>query len=238
MIILDIIIVLLLGLSLLEGWRKGLITSLIKLVSSILIFVLAYLLKGPISLILIEHLPFISFEGLFAGITSLNVVVYEGIALILSFIILSLIFKIIIKLSGIVNRLINATIILSLPNKLGGALINFIRYYIIIFLILFIINIIPATNKYVVDSQIAPKILNETPVFSPMMKDINKSIEEIYELVKKIDDNTNTDELNREVLKILLKYDIIREETIKDLHDQGKLNIKNYEELIKESRHE
>lgn len=232
MVVLDIIIVILFIISFLEGWKKGLLTSVVKLVSSILIFILAFLLKGPISLIFIEHLPFISFGGLFAGITSLNIVLYEGLAFLLCVIVLSIIFKIILKFTGVINKLLNATIILGLPNKLGGAIVNFIRYYIIVFIIIFVLSLIPKTSAYILESNITSSMLNKTPILSSMTKDINHSLNEIYTLVKKLDDNTSEEEMNIETLKILLKYDIISEDTAKNLVKEGKIDIEEFDKII------
>lgn len=231
MVVLDIIIVILFIISFLEGWKKGLLTSLVKLLSSILIFILAFLLKGPISLIFIEHLPFISFGGIFAGITSINVILYEGLAFLLCVIILSILFKILLKFTGVINKLINATIILGLPNKLGGAIVNFVRYYIIIFIIVFVVSLIPKTSKYILEANLSNTMLNKTPVLSSMTKDLNHSLKEIYDLAKKLDDKSDKDEINVETLKILLKYDIISEDTAKSLYDQGKLNIEDFDRL-------
>lgn len=232
MVVLDIVIVILFIVSFLEGWKKGLLTSLVKLLSSILIFILAFLLKGPISLIFIEHLPFISFGGIFAGITSINVILYEGLAFLLCIIILSIIFKILLKFTGVINKLLNATIILGLPNKLGGAIINFLRYYIIAFIIVFIISLIPKTSKYVLEANLSNNMLNKTPILSSVTKDLNHSLAEIYELVKEIDKNTDKEEINAETLKILLKYDIISKDTTKILHEQGKLDIDDIDSLM------
>ena len=121
MIFMDIILIILLILGALEGWKKGLLTSVVKLVSSILIFALAIILKTPISLILIDNLPFFSFGGIFKDVTTLNIVLYEGIAFLICIFVLTLIFNILLKFTGILNKFINATIILGLPNKLGGA---------------------------------------------------------------------------------------------------------------------
>lgn len=232
MVVLDIVIIILFIISFLEGWKRGLLTSLVKLLSSLLIFILAFLLKGPISLIFIEHLPFISFGGLFAGITSINVILYEGLAFLLCVIVLSIIFKILLKFTGLINKILNATIILGLPNKLGGAIINFIRYYVIAFIIIFIISLIPKTSAYVLESHLSNMILNKTPILSSMTKDINHSLIEIYDLAKELDKNTDKEEINTETLKILLKYDIISEETAKSLYDQGKLNIDDIESIM------
>lgn len=232
MVVLDIIIIILFIISFLEGWKRGLLTSLVKLVSSILIFILAFLLKGPISLIFIEHLPFISFGGIFAGITSINIILYEGLAFLLCVLVLSIVFKILLKLTGVINKLLNATIILGLPNKLGGAIINLLRYYIIAFIIIFIVSLIPKTSEYVLESNLSNAMLNKTPILSNMTKDINKSLKEIYDLAKELDKNTDQEEINVETLKILLKYDIINEETVRNLHEQDKLNIDDIETIM------
>lgn len=238
MVVLDIIIIILFIISFLEGWKKGLLTSLVKLLSSILIFILAFLLKGPISLIFVEHLPFISFGGIFAGITSINIILYEGLAFLLCVLVLSIVFKILLKLTGVINKLLNATIILGLPNKLGGAIINFLRYYIIAFIIIFIVSLIPKTSEYVLESNLSNAMLNKTPILSSMTKDINKSLKEIYDLAKEFDKNTDQEEINVETLKILLKYDIINEDTVRNLYKQDKLNIDDIETIIDQQNQE
>ncbi len=75
-------------------------------------------------------------------------------------------------------------------------------------------------------------MLNNTPILSSMTKDINSSLEEITELAKKIDGETTEEEVDAEALKILLKYDIISQETVENLYNQGKLNIENLDEII------
>lgn len=231
MIYIDIIIIILFILGFLEGWKKGLLTSTVKLVSSILIFALAIVLKKPISLILVEHLPFISFGGLFKGITTLNIVLYEGIAFIICVIVLTIIVNILLKITGILNKFINATIILGLPNKLGGAIINVLRYYVIAFIIIFIASLIPATSKYIKEAGLADGMLNNTPILSNATKNLNNTITEVYTLAKNIDKKSTNDEINREALQIMLKYGIVSSETVNNLISSGKLDAKDFEEL-------
>ena len=225
MVAIDFVIIILFILGFLEGWKKGLLSSAVSFVANILIFVLALILKGPISLILIEHLPFINFSGIFADITTLNIILYEGIAFLIAAIILTILFKILLKFTGILNKVINATIILGLPNKLGGALINLLRYYLIAFILSFVISLIPTASSLIKESLVADKILNNTPVLSSMTKNLNKSLTDIYNLVTSIDENSNSEEINKESLEILLKYGIISEETVNNLNEKGKLNI-------------
>ena len=234
MIFMDIILIILLILGALEGWKKGLLTSVVKLVSSILIFALAIILKTPISLILIDNLPFFSFGGIFKDVTTLNIVLYEGIAFLICIFVLTLIFNILLKFTGILNKFINATIILGLPNKLGGAIVNTLRYFIIVFIIVFVISLIPQTSKYVKETVLANGILNNTPVLSSATKNLNKTITEIYDIATRIDKNTSNEEINREALQIMLKYGIVSIDSVNNLIETGKLDTSTFEDLKKE----
>lgn len=232
MIVIDIIIIIVFLLGIYEGWKKGTLTSLLKLIGSILIFVLAFYLKGPVTSILVNYLPFISFGGIFEGITSFNIVLYEGLAFFICVVVLSLIFKLILKLSGGINKLINATIILGLPNKLLGALLNLIRYYIITFIVLFIATLIPITSSYIKETTLGDSIVNQTPILSNMTKNLNSSINDIYNILKDIDSKSDKEKNDAASLEILLKYDIITPETARKLNEAGKLKINNFEEIV------
>jgi len=227
----DLIIIILLAIGFLEGWKKGLLTSVVKLVSAILIFALALLLKNPISLILIEHLPFFSFGGIFKDITTLNIVLYEGIAFLICIFVLGIVFNILLKITGVLNKFINATIILGLPNKLGGGIVNTLRFFIITFIVLFVASLIPQTSKYVKETRVADGILNNTPVLSHATKNLNKTITEVYDLAKNIDKESDKDTINKETLNIMIKYGIVSGETVNNLIESGKIDSKVFADL-------
>lgn len=232
MLIFDIVIILLLIFGFIQGWKRGLITSFLHLVGTIVIFVLAFYLRGPVSAVLINYFPFMSFGGIFKDITSLNIVLYEGIAFFICVCVLVIIFNIILKFSKILNKILNATIILGLPNKLLGAILNIIRYYIIIFIILFIATLIPMSSNYVKESNLGNRIVNNTPVLSDVTKDLNNSLNDIYDMLQEIDNDEEVKKGDAEALEILLKYDIISTETARKLYEAGKLDIENFEEMI------
>lgn len=234
MIVIDLIIVCLLVLGFLEGWKKGLLTSVVKFASSILIFALAILFKKPVSLILIEHLPFFSFGGIFKDVTILNVVLYEAIAFTICIIVLTIVFNLILKLTGVLNKFINATIILGLPNKIGGAVVNTLRYFIIVFMLIFICSLIPKTSEYIKETKFANGILEGTPVLSNATKNLNNTISEIYELAKTIDKSSNGSEINKQAFEIMLKYGVVSSDTVNELIEAGKLDSKDFEEIENE----
>lgn len=231
--IIDIVIILMLALGAFIGFKKGGIRSIISLIGSILVIVLSYYLKNPLSVFLYENFPFKSFGGIFNGISSLNILVYEAIAYTICFIVLSIILKIIIKVSGIFDKLINVTIVFSLPSKLLGLILGFLQYFLLSFILVFVLNLIPDVKTKVDESMLGNKILYKTPILSDFTKNITNTINEIYEKCLKINKfEDGVVDLNYESLDILLKYNIIDVEGVKELHNKGKLNIENIDKLI------
>ena len=84
MSIVDIVLIVLFVYAAFKGWKTGGISSLINLVGTLVVIVGSYYLKNPISVLLYKNLPFFSFGGLFAGISSINIIVYEIIAYLIS----------------------------------------------------------------------------------------------------------------------------------------------------------
>ena len=71
--IIDYIIIIILLLHIFKGFKSGLLVSLINVVGMILVFVISFYLKGPISIFLYEKLPFLSFAGIFKGVVAVNI---------------------------------------------------------------------------------------------------------------------------------------------------------------------
>jgi len=114
-ILIDIIIILIVALETYSGYKKGFLESSIKLLGFIGAFVGAYILKSPLSILMYTHLPFFKFEGLFRGMSSLNIVIYEIIAFIVTFILLRIIIKLVAKVLGLVST--SMPIVNGVPNS-------------------------------------------------------------------------------------------------------------------------
>lgn len=235
MSILDMLIIVVIIFGIYKGFRYGFVRSAVSLVGSIFIFVGAYFLKNPLSVLMYENLPFHSFGGIFFGITSINIIVYEAISYIICLIILSIILKIVIKLTGIIDKLIKATVILALPSKLLGAFLKFLEYYIYIFIVLFIFASIPFFTPYFKESTVAKAIVSKTPIISNMTNDVYNSIMDIYDICLKYDGTSDKTKGDEEAIKVLLKYDVISEDGVRKLSELGKLKIDNIDEVLKES---
>ena len=66
--IVDIIIIVSIVLGVLIGFVRGFFKETVIFIGTILVVVLAFVLKNPLSLILYKNLPFFKFKGIFEGI--------------------------------------------------------------------------------------------------------------------------------------------------------------------------
>ena len=83
--IVDSIILILLLFGAIIGFKTGVIKSAVSVLGTILIIYLAFVLKNPISEFMYLHLPFFNFSGDLAGVTVLNILIYEGLAFLICF---------------------------------------------------------------------------------------------------------------------------------------------------------
>ena len=119
-----------------KGFKQGMLPSIVDFVGTFLVFIIAFCVKQPISTLMYENLPFLNFAGIFKGIIGINILFYEVIAYGLTIVLLAIIFGIVKRISLVFNKMLNATIVLTLPNKIIGAILiifsNFKGYTIFI----------------------------------------------------------------------------------------------------------
>ena len=126
--IVDILIIVFILLGAFIGFRDGFTKALVNAVGVIIVTVIAYVLKNPVSEILMSFMPFFNF----GGITSLNIVLYEVIAFLLVFSVLMIILKIVAVTTGIFETFLKFTIVLGIPSKILGAVVGAIKNYILV----------------------------------------------------------------------------------------------------------
>lgn len=221
--VVDIIIIIFILIGFIGGYEKGFIKQGVSTIGNILVIVLAFLLKNNLSIILYKKLPFFTI-GLLKNYSSLNILIYELISFIILLIIFGIILALIIKLSGILEKMVEGTIILKLPFKLLGGLLGMVECYIALFVILLILST-PVFSfdfvKEINNSKLRNFILNNTILISNISKPLVKTIDDINELssIKKI----GTEEYNCKSIKIMLKNKIINEESLEYLIEHDKL---------------
>ena len=222
--IVDSIIIIFLLVCILGGMRRGFIKEVILLVGLIVIFVISWVFRVPISTFLYTNLPFFRLAGFFKGISILNILLYELIAFLVIFSVLSIIFVVVLKISGLIEKILKVTIILGIFSKIGGAILGFIEGYLIVFLLVFVFSQPFVKVTGLEDSKLSKFILEKTPIASSVTYKTRKTVEEVYGVAKKYKKDMNNPEVNKEMIDIFLKYDIITEENLTLLRKKGKID--------------
>ena len=219
--IFDIGIILLFVMFLITGFKHGVIRELVSLIGIVIVFIIAYSLKGVVGNFLCLLLPFIKFKGALEGITSINILLYQTIAFMIVFSVLLSIYAIFIKISKVLQKIVNLTIILWLPSKILGAIVSFIKGYIILFVVLLIL-MIPLRNQCIfTDSYFVNRILYNTPILSTNNDSYVNITNEVYNLSNKVvKKQISKEEANKRAINIMLKYKIVDEKTIELLKNK------------------
>lgn len=226
MTILDSILILFLLAGAVLGFKKGAIKSLVALIGTIAVVVIAYYLKNPVADVMFNFVPFVNFSGSWTGLVALNILLYEAIAYILVFVVLMSVLSLLLKISGIIQMLLNATIILGIPSKIIGAVLGFLEAIVFSFIVLFVLLQFNLTSEFVSESSLARSILNKTPIVGTMVNDTYKAILDINDLKEKYKNNNNKDEYNAEILDIMLKYEVVTPEVTDKLIKNKKIEFK------------
>lgn len=223
--ILDGAIIVLFTLGILYGTKKGFINGALSLVGLVVIVTFSFLFHGMIADVLLKGMPFLKFSGSCKGITSLNILFYEAIGFLLVFFFLLSILGLILKVTGILQKAIDYSIVFTLPSKILGVLVGFVNSLIVIFLLLFILLNINSTRRYVHESKISSFIMEKTFVLSNVTSKYYDSTEEINNVIDTCKNEKKDKKVcNANVANVLIKYNIVDKEDVIDLIESGKLN--------------
>lgn len=222
--VVDVIIIALLILGGVAGFKAGVIKKITDFIGMFVVIILAFYLKNYISVIMYENLPFFNFFGLINGIDTLNILLYEVIAFLVIFIALLFVLKVVLMLTGLVEKILKATVILSIPSKLLGIVVGVIEMYVYLFLILVIVSLPIFDSSFLKDSKMNNFILNNTPVLSGVSEEIIDIYGDVYNIIDNRKNKTN-EQLNEEILKVLIDKKVVTKESAKKLVDKNKIHI-------------
>ncbi len=224
----DIIIIIFLLLCALIGFKRGFFKSLISFVGFIIVVFLSYNFKNIVGDFLVLNLPFIDFKEFLGGASTLNIVMYQVIAFIFMLIIFGLVYRIIVALTGIFEKILRLTIILGIPSKLLGLVVGFLEGYIIVYLVLFFL-VQPFINFDVYkESDYSNIILEKTPILSSFAENSLGVVNDIRDLIN-TKDNTK---LDLQITDAILKNKITSKSVIEKLIDDGKIKIDGIDEVL------
>lgn len=222
--VVDVIIIALLILGGVAGFKAGVIKKLTDFIGMFVVIILAFYLKNYISVIMYENLPFFNFFGLINGIDALNILLYEVMAFLVIFIALLFVLKVVLMLTGLVEKILKATVILSIPSKLLGIVVGVIEMYVYLFLILVIVSLPIFDSSFLKNSKMNNFILNNTPVLSGVSEEIIDIYGDVYNIIDNRKNKTN-EQLNEEILKVLIDKKVVTKESAKKLVDKNKIHI-------------
>ena len=177
--------------------------------------------------------PFFNFGGIIKGITVLNIALYEVVAFALVFSILTIVLKIVLLSTGILETILKFTVILGIPSKILGALVGMLRHYVIIFFTLYLLSMPNFVDvSFINNSNFKEPILKNTPILSNVASSSLKVLDEFKGISDKYTETESNNEFNLETLDLFLKYKVVTKKEVIYLEKSGKIKINGIEKVL------
>lgn len=222
--IVDAIIILIILLGGVIGFKEGIIKKLTSVIGLILVVILSFTLKNYLSVIFYENLPFFDLWGAFKGIQVLNIIFYEMLAFLIIASVLTLVYRLLLGVSGLIEKILKATVILSIPSKILGFFAGLLENYIWVYLFLFVLTLPVINIKEIRESNLATSILEKTPILSKYTNKTLAIYNDLYSIIDNKENKTN-EQVNESAMDLMLKYEIITPASARKLIDKNKVNV-------------
>lgn len=222
--IVDAIIILIILLGGIIGFKEGIIKKLTSVIGLILVVILSFTLKNYLSVIFYENLPFFDLWGAFKGIQVLNIIFYEMLAFLIIASVLTLVYRLFLGVSGLIEKILKATVILSIPSKILGFFAGLLENYIWVYLFLFVLTLPVINIKEIRESNLATSILEKTPILSKYTNKTLAIYNDLYNIIDNKENKTN-EQVNESAMDLMLKYEIITPSSARKLIDKNKVSV-------------
>ena len=226
----DFVIIILLAFGAVEGFKAGFIKKTTDFIGMFVIVILSFTLKNNLSTIMYENLPFFSFGGFIKGIDAINILLYEIIAFLIIFAALYFILRAVLVVTGLIEKILKATVILSIPSKILGIFVGILESYVYIFIVLVILTLPIFNIPFVRESKMVNFMLDDTPILSSLSSEMIDIYDNVYNIVINRKDKNN-EEINTEITKLMIDKNVLTKESARKLVDRNKLHISNKEIL-------
>lgn len=230
--IIDVLIILIIACCAVVGFKRGFFKELVMTVGFLLVFIVSYLFKNPVAEILSLHLPFIEFGSAIKSADVFNIIFYQFIAFILVFFIAMVLFRVLLDISGFIEKVLKFTIILGIPSKILGALVGAIEGYIIAFVIVFIFNQPMLDVGMMEGSKMKDFVLNSTPGLSQIVSSVGDTITDIYDLMEDKTYENDVDKFNRDAIDVMLEHKMVKVDYIEKLIDADKIKVPGINQVL------
>ena len=218
--IFDIAIVLLIILSAISGAKQGFLRALVNVVVTIIVYVVAYHLKDKVGVLLCKVCPFFSFDGY----QTLNILLYQMLAFILIAFVLYSIFSVILKVTGIVQRLIDLTFVLKLPSNILGFVVGLLEGYIVMFIVVAVLAVPFKNMELYTSSKVVDTMLYKSPVLSDTLGGVVNKLSGVLNVTTKLESNEEAQRVrtNMDIMGTYLDCKIISKEDALEIIDMDK----------------
>lgn len=188
------------------GLKRGFFKELVLTVGYIILLIVSYKLITPTANLIISLVK--------VGNNPINLLIYQIIAFLVVFIILSIIFQLIVFLTNALEKLLNITIVLGIFSKILGFILGLVKGVIVAYLLSLLFTL-PMFNNIAMfrNSTVKSELLTKMP---------NIKLNQIVNEISKLDINSN--DFNKQVLQILIKYNILTKEKVIDMVKSGQLD--------------
>ncbi|MBU0278496.1 MULTISPECIES: CvpA family protein [unclassified Gemella] len=167
----DIIIILLLFLGFYVGYKRGLLKTLFSIISSILSYAISFILSSRLAFLLVEFIPLkekLNYNN--SNLPNLNIseAYYKVIIFFIVFFLIKYILRVIFRTLNVITKIP----IIKVTNKIFGGLLGFLEIYIIIFVFIYLIYVLPLNEELrnmLSSSVLANNIFEKTPILSKML---------------------------------------------------------------------
>lgn len=169
----SLIVIFLLIVSFFNGYRKGLVLTLLRIVGFIAIYLFAKVLTNPVTIWLGERFPKIMETDKTSITNHLQTNFYSMIVFAALFVVGGILIRGIIRVINSVTKLP----VIHQVNSLIGGVLSVILMFVFIFIGLIILSAWPnqKVNEAVLESTVAQKILTDTPTMAKKMFITNAS---------------------------------------------------------------
>ncbi len=222
--IIDVVILLMIGLFGVIGFKRGFFTEAVNVIGIILAFVLSFMFKDPLADFFMSVMPFFNFFGSLEGAISLNVIMYQSFAFLIIFGILMALLRILLLVTGVFEKILKFTIILAIPSKVLGFILGLIEGYVIVMLALFFFRQPAFGLEIFQESELAHNMVNNTPILTPIVSSTNESVNEIYNYIIEFNETEDVNQLNLNAMDSMLKHKVISVDSVEMLIANNKLD--------------
>lgn len=230
--IVDVLIILIVACGAVIGFKRGFFKELVMTVGFLLVFIVSFIFKNPVAQILSLNLPFFEFGSAVKSAAVLNIIFYQFVAFILVFALAMLLFRILLSISGIIEKILNFTIILGIPSKLLGALVGAVEGYLIAFVVVFVLNQPMLDVGIMSGSKMKDKVLKSTPVLTQIVSNVGNTIEDVSKLMQNKSYEKDVNKFNRDAIDVMLKHKMVKPDYIEKLIEADKIKVPGINKVL------